>query len=343
MNRPTARVSNNIVIGAVNLSLKDSPGLVEKTNREGFVENGPYRLLQSAVAFAVQQIEAERAYDKGRLRDLLGGTTNRRLRQPVLDELRILRDELRTRGLEEELGGHLDRVEQQFAEVQDRLMTAAGSGLSLAIVVHELEKQISNLRRAVNREVDVDQLRTLAEGLADLIDGLGYLTRRSGMSRERADKLVQYSLRNVRYRLEHHEIGVTNTVGEATRGFEVSCHRRLIVATLMNLFDNAIWWLQRRGGDEKVIWIGTYETPDGRPALAVGDNGPGFTDLPEALVEPFLSRRPDGMGLGLHLASEVMKTHRGRLVFPEASEIDAPSEITGAIVALVFPEAKWIV
>ena len=341
VNRPTERVSNNILIGAVNLSLKDSPGLVEKTNREGFVENGAYRLLQSSVAFAVRQIEADRAIDKARLRDLIGGT-NRRLRQPVLDELRILRDELRARGLEEELGGHLDRVEQQFAEVQDRLMTAAGAGLSLAVVVHELEKQISDLRRAVRRDVDVEQLRALAEGLADLIDGLGYLTRRSGMSKERASKLVGYSLGNVRYRLDHHGVTVQNTVGDETLDFEVKCHRRLVVATLMNLYDNAIWWLQRRGADKKRLWIATWETGDGRPALVVADDGPGFSDPPEALVEPFLSRRPDGMGLGLHLASEVMKTHRGRIGFPEPDEVKAPPGITGAVVALVFPEAKWI-
>ena len=341
VNRPTERVSNNILIGSVNLRLEDSSGLVEKTNREGFVENGPYRLLQSSVAFAVQQIEAERAHDKSRLRDLIGGV-NRRLRQPVIDELRILRGELQQRGLEAELGQHLDRVEKQFAEVQERLVTAAGSGLSLAIVIHELEKQIDSLRGAVRRDADIEQLRSIAEGLADLIDGLGYLTRRSGMSKERIARLVEYSLGNVRYRLEHHDISVHNTLGGDTRDFQMRCHRRLIIATLMNLCDNSIWWLQRRDGDRKTLWIGSHETADGHPALAVVDDGPGFSDPPEALVEPFLSRRPDGMGLGLHLAAEVMKTHRGRLTFPEPDEVGAPPSMTGAAVSLVFPEATWI-
>jgi nitrogen fixation/metabolism regulation signal transduction histidine kinase len=114
----------------------------------------------------------------------------------------------------------------------------------------------------------------------------------------------------------------------------------LIIATLMNLIDNSIWWLRaRRSG--KRIYIGTTAELQGGPTLFVADNGPGFTDPPETMVEPFMTRRPDGMGLGLHLANEVMKVHRGRLVFPDQGEIKLPSGLEGAVVGLQFPEADW--
>ena len=41
VNVPTRRISRNIILGAIHLSLRESTGLVEKTNREGFVENEP--------------------------------------------------------------------------------------------------------------------------------------------------------------------------------------------------------------------------------------------------------------------------------------------------------------
>ena len=36
VNVPTRRISNNIILGAIHLSLKESTSLVEKTTREGF-------------------------------------------------------------------------------------------------------------------------------------------------------------------------------------------------------------------------------------------------------------------------------------------------------------------
>ena len=54
------------------------------------------------------------------------------------------------------------------------------------------------------------------------------------------------------------------------------------------------------------------------------------------LVEPFISNKPDGMGLGLHLADEVMKAHGGRLHFPEPGEINLPLGMDGAVVVLLF-------
>ena len=57
VNVPTRRLSNNIVIGAFSLNLEDSADLVEKTNREGFVENQSYRSFRDAVMTATGVLE----------------------------------------------------------------------------------------------------------------------------------------------------------------------------------------------------------------------------------------------------------------------------------------------
>ena len=53
VNVPTRRISRNIILGAIHLSLKESTGLVEKTNREGFVENKSCRQLRRIVLGAL--------------------------------------------------------------------------------------------------------------------------------------------------------------------------------------------------------------------------------------------------------------------------------------------------
>src|SRR6266852_4767203 len=70
VNVPAKRISNNLIIGAVSLDIKKSldvkngRGLIEKTNREGFVENSDYEAFRDAVVHAIQNIEVERNLDK---------------------------------------------------------------------------------------------------------------------------------------------------------------------------------------------------------------------------------------------------------------------------------------
>jgi len=336
VNVPARRISSNLVIGAVTLSAAESQDLLEKTNREGFVDNEAYRTFRSAVLFSVEQIEAERLKDKERIRRAYAKA---RQKEPVLEDLATLRKELERRHLVSALGAYVDAVEQQFVEVRDRLLTAAGAGLTLAVVIHELEKGVAELTRAVERDVSINRIKVLAKHLHELIDGLAYLTRKSGVSQEKATRLIRQALFNTEYRLRHHRIEVFNGFEHGDSDFTVKCVPRLIVASLMNLIDNSIWWLENKGG-RKRIYIGTTKDLDA-PAIVVADNGPGFVDPPEYLVQPFLTRKPGGMGLGLHLVSEIMKAQGGRLVFPEHGDVSCPPSFDGAVVALVFASAKW--
>ena len=68
VNIPTRRVSRNIILGAVHLSLESSVDLVEKTNREGFVENDACARLRDIVLGALGAMEAERRFDKKEIR-----------------------------------------------------------------------------------------------------------------------------------------------------------------------------------------------------------------------------------------------------------------------------------
>lgn len=337
VNVPTKRVSNNILLGAVELDSSSSKGLIEKTNREGFVENDAFRMFRDLVDFALTQVVAERNFDKDRIRK---GYTSRKLKEPVLNELEELRVELKKRKLDKELGDYVNRIEKQFIDVRDQLLTAAGPGLTMSVVIHEVEKGISGLVDAVRREAPQEQLSTLADHLAELVDGLTYLTRRSGRKTEKASFMIKQAFFNTGYRVRAHDVQVFNGTDSTDEDFTVKCTRRMIIASLMNLIDNSIYWLVNKGHKNKRIYIGTTHDLPGGPAILVADNGPGFSDPTEYLRQPFITRRPDGMGLGLHIVDEVMKAHGGRLVFPEEGSVMLPKGYTGAVVALQFNEVE---
>jgi signal transduction histidine kinase len=342
VNVPTKRLSNNLIIGAVTLDIKRSAnlklnrGLIEKTNREGFVENADYEAFRDAVVYALQSIEVERNIDKRRIRNAY---SDPKLREPVLEDLTELREIVEKKKLTDDIGPYLDRIEGDFRAIRDRLLTSATAGLSLSVVIHEVEKGVAELLLAVVRDKATDRIRALAKHLAELIEGFGALVRRSGVSTERASSLISKALFNLELRLRVHKIEVVKRPKRSD--FDVKCSRRLVISTIMNLIDNSIWWLDNKWGDQpgkKKILIEQLNDLNGHRAIVVADNGPGFIDPPEFLIEPFLSRKPEGMGLGLHIANEVMKAQGGELLFPEKGDIELPREFDGAVVALSFKE-----
>ena len=78
------------------------------------------------------------------------------------------------------------------------------------------------------------------------------------------------------------------------------------------------------------------------PALVVADNGPGYKLAPEDILQPFVTLKPDGMGIGMYYARLVMETLGGFVAFPEASDVGLGKRYTGAVTAFVFTNGRWV-
>lgn len=94
----------------------------------------------------------------------------------------------------------------------------------------------------------------------------------------------------------------------------VSMERRRLVQVFQNLIQNALQH-SPRGGRVRVR-VEPVQGPRGvELRCTVEDQGPGFQpeDLPR-LFEPFFSRRPRGVGLGLSIVHRIVEEHHGRAV-----------------------------
>jgi signal transduction histidine kinase len=334
VNVPVERISNNIVLGQVNLARAASSDLIEKTNREGFVENDAVKALRKAVVFAITQIESERNKDKIRLRVAYSGKSKKR--EPVLDDLADLRKKLEKKKLIKEFEPDLVKIENNFRDIREKLLTSAGAGLSLSIVIHEIQKIIAELKAITIKEHGSKRIKQLVQRLSELTEGYAMLVRQEGKLSIKASELLRQAEFNVDYRLKVHRIEIINKVNSKS-DFKIKCSRRLIVGAIMNLIDNSIWWLENKKPPKKYILLSaSHELKEG-PAIIIGDNGSGFMDDLEYMVQPFFTRKPDGMGLGLHIVDEIMKVHKGIIKILEPGDIRLPKEINGAVLALVFP------
>jgi len=338
VNQPGETISNNLVIGAVYLDRIESEDLEEKTNREGFVENQAYLKFASAVLFALAQILDQRNIDKEKVREYY---SPRLPKEPVIGNVQILRDKITEKisdkKFQRALLRTIDNIEKDYRLISEIYIMTSSAGLSLGIVIHEVEKIIDELIKAVveipSQKHIVDLVRILQKTVSDYAG----IIKQSSKSKENLVEVIDQALSNIQYRIKAHKLDIIRKYKECRIESNVRCNFNLIISTIINIIDNSIWWLNYDQVKMKKIFIDITEDHPGYLSILIADNGPGFTIPPEEAVKPFITHKLGGMGLGLHLAYEVMNGLNGELVFPEAEDFAIPNEFKhGAILLLAF-------
>ena len=337
VNTPTAKTSNNQILGVLRLDATTSGDLREKSNREGFIENKAYEDFRDAVLSILTQIEAEKTKDQKRVRSVMGKGTG----QKVFERLAELRDTLERKGILTELEPKLKKIEVEMEIYRDQLLHAAVPGLTIGIMLHGAEKILDELREATRKEVDGKRIKELVDSLYRAMRPVTNLLKNPGVAKTSADVLIKEAIFSTELRLRRHGIELVNGMQIGCPDFKVQGSKQMLVASIANLIDYSIHWLETKNPQQKLLYIGTTNDLEEGPAIIVADNGPGFgNDNPEDLIEPFFTRRNGGMGLGLYIVNEVMRVNKGHLVFPAFGDLDLSAQFVGAVVALQFPGAQ---
>lgn len=346
VNIPTRRLSNNILIGSIDLSLEEggdtTSGLIEKTNREGFVENEAFDKFRAIVLAALIEFENQRQDDKDRVRKALKPMTER-LVGDLENPINALRAEFEKRNLSEALGRHLSAIERKFNEMKEVMTHAGNAGLNLGILFHEIDRGVRGLTADIRRKAPQDQLLGRAENLSQLLDGFSTLLRKDTKKDFRIKSLLRESnlLNGSRFAIHDIVVSCPPLTGEQP-DFEVNASFGMLLGALSNLVDNALYWLQvrwpdSREGASRALYIGTTDYYEDGPAIVIADNGPGLPADISNLTRPFFTMKPDGMGLGLYYVNLVCELNNARLVIsPEREDVDIPPAYDGAAFAIVF-------
>lgn len=346
VHRVGGNVSNNIVIGSVKIKRDSSTGLVEKTNREGFIENEHYFNFVEAVNYALSLIVRERNIDKALLSTLY---KKHRSVEPVLSDLNevivLVEERVDNKELKGEILKYLYRVSDQYKEVKEVLIKSANAGLNLGIVIHELDKLIAELTGCIERN-EKDKAIRISLSLEKIIRGYSAMLKKSDIRLTPLSEVVSIALDNYEFRFSDHSINVIHNW--KTSKIEAYLAKAEAISVLTNLLDNAIFWLSYARKSKR--YISVYITDEIREynSIVVSDNGPGFNLPLDVAVEPFQTGKPHniGSGLGLHVAKEMMSAMKGKLLLiSDENEINFPAfirenEVNKAIVVLCFPKEK---
>jgi len=335
-NDPGVKISNNLILASITLDRKSSSSLIEKTNREGFIENEAFEIFRNQVLFALRLIEICREPDKKRLDSIYKPKIET---ESVLNSINNLRNYVNNENLvdktKNDLNFYINKVESNYKFMYDKLVKSASAGMGWGIYIHEIEKIIKEIEKVIKLKDQDERAVKLINHLSKLIDGYAQILKKSDRTSEYLKTIIKQSLFNVEFRFKAHKINIIDAFSEVD-DVKVKISKNLIVSTLMNIFDNSIYWLDRSGTDCKKIRLAISNEKEGYVSVVVSDNGTGFLLSPEQMVEPLVSAK-GGMGMGLHLANEIMQGHTGILSFNEFEEFSIPEEFKiGATLALCF-------
>jgi signal transduction histidine kinase len=346
-------VSRNQIIGAIEISSKTAPSLLDKTDREGLIDNEAFKDFKSLVKSALAEFEAERYIDKRKLKEVTGKTRDEQsdralfsrnlvaLSEMVMNQTQLDGEvKVAIRRLISETRDALDSI---LSEKEQPLLVAASIGLTYMMPTHEVRrdlhealKLLGNMRDA--KEVTTDKANaviSLLKQADSVVGGIGKLMQRTAEDEEFVpERVVKNAVELMRHRFERSGIALEVDVRDSAR---IRGSDRLITILLLNFLDNSFYWLLRKKPEERKVKIivGPYED---KSILIVSDSGPGFEDHDiNVLTLPFFTRKPNGMGLGLYIADRIAKMSGGQLKIVEQNEL--PGLLSGASIAVVLPKA----
>jgi signal transduction histidine kinase len=370
VQNPSYKIGHNQIIGFVYVRPEEKSGLLEKSARDGLMENGAYFGLITVVSRVINELEGrrvryrEKALKGGRARSieeeinlLFDFDSTRKRISRGLDELSM--SQTQRKNVEEVVGEVLEKEKQKKTvyarKIRDTIAVYQGQatlGKITHVLLHEGRKHIKYISETVPRVIKwssqlvnnpqpelEERLDDRSEKILSHVKGLTFLfkkieplarTRRSPNREMNLEKEIESAFAIFSSELD--EAGILYSVKVNTEFLSVYANEMDLMTVLSNLIENSVFWLGHVNDRERQIDVHIF-SENGRQIVEYKDSGPGFQggNL-ELMFEPGYSMKPGGTGLGLALAGDAMSRIGGRI---EAKQTD-----NGAIFELIFERNK---
>lgn len=352
------RLSTSQIVGYVSISAAENPGLVDTSDRERLADNQASRDFKELLIRAVAILEAERIKDKKDaphkeppFKDLFASLSAAPLIQKIEAAAQRGEDASSLLPLVEDFNTD---VEKTVAQIERRLIyysRLATIGVIAAMLLHEIRNHtttLGRLMRAVRKLVEkgnpvglsLEKDLIFAErgvrSLEKLAEKFGPLASRTYGTKRRNSVLEETIHQCLGMRED--EIKAKNITIEIKPDWEteVAIDPGELTAVFLNLIDNAIYWLSFIRNKERRIEFNIQPIPQRqRVKVRVDDNGSGIAKGEEETVfHPGVTQKPDGLGMGLTIVSEVISQHNGNIALIQ------PGILGGASFAFDLPLAE---
>lgn len=323
-------ISYNDLTGFVYISQNDNPLLRDSTNRQGIMNtDGALDDFTNLVTAVTEIFNAEIKIDKNKLElkrnESFKNSTN--IIQNSFYSLKASLEKIDNQEVLEKANKFLDTVEKHNSIMKNRMETVedlAGLGMAVEKASHDALTLLSKMRgnikdfkiKAKNQDYKnaelISLLNELDESLNFVYDEMQVIqplfkNQRKAIQdvsvHESIEKVVKYFRREIDGKID---IKILKD-----QDISVKTNKGLVLQILINLIDNAIYWVNKNETKPKEITI-KLKTKDN--LLLISDNGPGIReDVVPLVFNEFFSLKSDGRGLGLYIVKEILLRINGEI------------------------------
>jgi len=327
---PTMRVSNNQVIGRISISDEYNPKLKDQTNREGIVQSEAFEDIREVARIVLNELESRRY--KERRPELKGeGQGIHLIQQKVdLDSVREI-VERKVPG-DKEIQAVLDdkeaEINEQVGELREvitRYRRLSTMGQLMDVVLHEVGNyilRIKNGAKILGREVN-DKNEKVARNILNIHEGTRLLTDTfkklepfGGRKRERAKAFnIEDAIADIfdLFGSELERLSVSTNISDSKTLVKLS--EPELKEIVVNLLTNSLYWFEfgeKKDGDRKIDV--NVEVAEHYIEVIFQDNGQGVSEEDAGTIfDPYYTKKPDGIGLGLTIVGEIAAEYNGTL------------------------------
>ena len=331
--------SNDQTIGWIDITYKDNPRLRDKTSREGLIESGGATrdlifLVQLFLSYVKQYPFAR--YQHKRIQRSTARLVHDRA---VATHLAALRKDLKKAG-DRPQAKAVAKIETDYKRERQHLVQRAeitedlaGVGLSVEMASHDImlllgrgQDNARDLARAA-RIVGNDEMSELTDRLIGIlqqvVEGMSDVQTLFKSSRRRRKRLKITPVLDKIYKIYKPLLDGTNIryerVAKGRSPLVASTTDGVVMQVLINLFDNAAYWLGTVKSDAREIVV-TVDSDRGE--LIFSDSGPGVDpdDLPYIFDAFYSGKGQEGRGLGLYIARQLLDRHDYRIGVAETHD-----------------------
>lgn len=327
--RASEFLSNDQVLGYVTITQAENPELRDKTSREGLIDVGnasdDFRVVLQVFLAWVRRDPYEQYRRQANVR-----TKHEMVnKNQVVDALNDAWEQARQSApvdLQEKLAkaATLYKIERdQLTRRAETTEHLAGVGLSVETASHDLMVAMGRTLQVIDNLL----LETEKPGLLEkrMVNRELTMVRGSLSFIETQLKDIQQLFQSTKQRRK--DIRVADTLDKVVRLFAPALKRNKIVLDIdktpqplvaktteavllqvfLNLFDNAVYWLQGKDGARNVL----IRLDGEEGALTFADDGPGIRadDAPYIFDPFFTGKGEEGRGLGLYIARQLLQRH----------------------------------
>ena len=317
-------ISYNDLTGFVYISQESNPFLKDATNRQGLVnDRGCYNDFKSLVTAVTEIFNYEIKIDKNK-KAIQKRTPIRQSNEALQVSLIKLQKSLeKSENLEtlELSNKFFDAYKKHIDIIKDRMETVedlAGLGMAVEKSSHDSIRILSLMTQNVKsfkkkllshnyQEQDLIELfNELEENLSIVHEDMQMIQPLFKIQRQSIKdvSIKECIVKVIRYFRNDIDGKILTNINKIGEDLIIKTNAGLILQVLINLIDNAIYWLGKSGIPDKKIHFAISPTDR---TLIIGDNGNGIReDIVPLVFNEFFSMKSNGRGLGLYIVRELL-------------------------------------